>query len=145
MLPDQASRGSLLMTAAMRGRVSAAEAGSVLSDAGGWLLPRLQQVSRGPGKPLVAGLVVISAPGAASRAAWMKWRAGAPGAGPVAPRVVSSAGATASQVVLAWLTGAEVPVIPVVGASSVAQLDESLAAADLELTTEQRTRLDTAR
>ena len=41
------------------------------SDAGGWLLPRLQQVSRGPGKPLVAGLVVISAPGAASRAAWM--------------------------------------------------------------------------
>jgi aryl-alcohol dehydrogenase-like predicted oxidoreductase len=32
-----------------------------------------------------------------------------------------------------------------VGASSVAQLDESLAAADLELTTEQRTRLDAAR
>jgi aryl-alcohol dehydrogenase-like predicted oxidoreductase len=35
--------------------------------------------------------------------------------------------------------------IPLVGASSVAQLDESLAAVDLDLTTEQRTRLDAAR
>jgi aryl-alcohol dehydrogenase-like predicted oxidoreductase len=35
--------------------------------------------------------------------------------------------------------------IPLVGASSVAQLDESLAAADLELTVEQRARLDAAR
>ena len=35
--------------------------------------------------------------------------------------------------------------IPLVGASSVAQLDESLAAVDLELTPEQRERLDTAR
>ena len=43
------------------------------------------------------------------------------------------------------LTGAEVPMIPLVGASSVAQLDESLAAADQDLTAEQRTRLDAAR
>ena len=35
--------------------------------------------------------------------------------------------------------------IPLVGASSVAQLDESLDAVDLELTAEQRARLDTAR
>ena len=35
--------------------------------------------------------------------------------------------------------------IPLVGASSVAQLDESLAAVDLELTQDQRARLDTAR
>jgi aryl-alcohol dehydrogenase-like predicted oxidoreductase len=54
------------------------------------------------------------------------------------------AGATANQVVLAWLIGAEVPIIPLVGASSVAQLDESLAAVDLELTAEQRARLDAA-
>ena len=54
-------------------------------------------------------------------------------------------GATANQVVLAWLIGAEIPTIPLVGASSVAQLDESLAAVDLELTAKQRTRLDTAR
>ena len=43
------------------------------------------------------------------------------------------------------IVGAEIPVIPLIGASSVAQLDESLAAVDLELTTEQRTRLDAAR
>jgi aryl-alcohol dehydrogenase-like predicted oxidoreductase len=59
--------------------------------------------------------------------------------------VAKDAGATVNQVVLAWLIGAEVPVIPLIGASSVAQLDESLAAVDLELTTQQRTRLDTAR
>jgi aryl-alcohol dehydrogenase-like predicted oxidoreductase len=59
--------------------------------------------------------------------------------------VAKDAGATANQVVLAWLIGAQVPIIPLVGASSVAQLEESLAAADLELTVQQRTRLDTAR
>jgi aryl-alcohol dehydrogenase-like predicted oxidoreductase len=58
--------------------------------------------------------------------------------------VASETGATANQVVLAWLMGAELPVIPLVGASSVAQLDESLAAVDLELTAEQRARLDQA-
>jgi aryl-alcohol dehydrogenase-like predicted oxidoreductase len=58
--------------------------------------------------------------------------------------VAKDAGATVNQIVLAWLIGAEVPVIPLVGASSVAQLDESLAAVDLELTTEQRERLDAA-
>jgi aryl-alcohol dehydrogenase-like predicted oxidoreductase len=58
--------------------------------------------------------------------------------------VASEAGATVNQVVLAWLTGGELPMIPVIGASSVAQLDESLAAADLELTSGQRARLDAA-
>ena len=56
--------------------------------------------------------------------------------------VARDTGATVNQVVLAWLIGAEVPMIPLIGASSVAQLDESLAAVDLELTTEQRARLD---
>jgi aryl-alcohol dehydrogenase-like predicted oxidoreductase len=59
--------------------------------------------------------------------------------------VAKDADATVNQVVLAWLIGAEIPVIPLIGASSVAQLDESLAAVDLELTAEQRTRLDAAR
>ncbi|HEX4059449.1 MAG TPA: aldo/keto reductase [Streptosporangiaceae bacterium] len=59
--------------------------------------------------------------------------------------VAKDAGATVNQVVLAWLIGAEVPMIPLVGASSVAQLDESLAAVDLELTKEQRARLDAAK
>ena len=58
--------------------------------------------------------------------------------------MAKDAAATVNQVVLAWLTGGQIPMIPVVGASSVAQLDESLAAADLDLTAEQRARLDTA-
>ncbi|MEU5978276.1 aldo/keto reductase [Streptomyces sp. NPDC047315] len=58
--------------------------------------------------------------------------------------VAKETGATVNQVVLSWLIGAEIPIIPLVGASSVAQLDESLAAVDLELTQEQRTRLDEA-
>jgi aryl-alcohol dehydrogenase-like predicted oxidoreductase len=59
-------------------------------------------------------------------------------------RVARETGATVNQVVLAWLIGGSVPVIPLVGCSSVAQLDEALAAVDLELTGEQRESLDTA-
>jgi aryl-alcohol dehydrogenase-like predicted oxidoreductase len=40
--------------------------------------------------------------------------------------------------------GGDIPIIPLVGASSVAQLNETLEAADLELTPEQRRRLDAA-
>jgi aryl-alcohol dehydrogenase-like predicted oxidoreductase len=58
--------------------------------------------------------------------------------------VAADAGATVNQVVLAWLIGGDVPVIPLVGASSVAQLEDSLAAVDLELTAQQRARLDAA-
>jgi aryl-alcohol dehydrogenase-like predicted oxidoreductase len=61
------------------------------------------------------------------------------------PEVAAEAGATVNQVVLAWLIGGDVPMIPLVGGSSVAQLDESLAAVDLVLTADQRTRLDAAR
>jgi aryl-alcohol dehydrogenase-like predicted oxidoreductase len=58
--------------------------------------------------------------------------------------VVKNTGATANQVVLSWLMGGAVPIIPLVGASSVAQIDETLASVDLELTAEQRQRLDDA-
>ncbi|TDW75059.1 aldo/keto reductase [Kribbella pratensis] len=58
--------------------------------------------------------------------------------------VVQQTGATANQVVLSWLMGGDIPIIPLVGASSVAQLDETLAAADLELTPEQCNHLDAA-
>jgi aryl-alcohol dehydrogenase-like predicted oxidoreductase len=58
--------------------------------------------------------------------------------------VAAETGATVNQVVLAWMMGGELPVIPLVGASSVAQLEESLGAVDLELSAEQRSRLDTA-
>ena len=59
-------------------------------------------------------------------------------------QVASETGATANQVVLAWLMGGDIPMIPLVGASSVAQLDESLAAVELELTPDQRAALDAA-
>ena len=58
--------------------------------------------------------------------------------------VVKETGATANQVVLAWLIGGEPPIVPLIGASSVAQLDESLAAVDLQLSAEQRRLLDAA-
>ncbi|MFJ4894191.1 aldo/keto reductase [Streptomyces sp. NPDC088788] len=58
--------------------------------------------------------------------------------------VAKEADATLNQVVLAWQIGADLPVIPLAGASSVAQLEENLAAVDLELTPDQRTRLDEA-
>ena len=58
--------------------------------------------------------------------------------------VAKETGATVNQVVLSWLIGGDIPVIPLVGASSVAQLDESLAAVDLKLTADQRATLDAA-
>ena len=58
--------------------------------------------------------------------------------------VAKETGATVNQVVLAWLIGGEVPMIPLISASSVEQLDESLAAVDLELTADQRAKLDAA-
>ena len=71
--------------------------------------------------------------------------AGTPARRAALATVAKETGATPNQVVLAWLLGGETPVLPLVGASSVAQLDESLAAVDLELTPEQRSTLDTAR
>ncbi|MEU8698561.1 aldo/keto reductase [Streptomyces sp. NPDC048680] len=58
--------------------------------------------------------------------------------------VAAETGASVNQVVLAWQIGGPLPVIPLAGASSVAQLKENLAAVDLELTDEQRARLDGA-
>ncbi|MBT2517962.1 aldo/keto reductase [Streptomyces sp. ISL-90] len=56
--------------------------------------------------------------------------------------VARDLGATPNQVALAWLLGAEVPVIPIVGASSMAQLEEILGAAELDLGADVRERLD---
>lgn len=58
--------------------------------------------------------------------------------------VARETGATVNQVVLAWQIHGPLPVVPLVGASSVAQLDESLAAVDLELTADQLRRLSSA-
>ncbi|MEV7284746.1 aldo/keto reductase [Streptomyces sp. NPDC093252] len=56
--------------------------------------------------------------------------------------VARETGATLNQVVLAWQLASDLPVLPLAGASSVAQVEENLAAVDLELTEEQRARLD---
>lgn len=58
--------------------------------------------------------------------------------------VAGEIGATRNQVVLAWMVGGELPVVPLVGVSSLAQLEEALAAVDLELSEDQRRRLDGA-
>jgi aryl-alcohol dehydrogenase-like predicted oxidoreductase len=56
--------------------------------------------------------------------------------------VAAGAGADAGQVVLAWLLGGTPRVMPIVGVSRAVHVDAALAAADLELTGEQRARLD---
>lgn len=58
--------------------------------------------------------------------------------------VAAGLGATPNQVALAWLLGGEVPVVPVVGARTVAHLEEILGAADLTLDDDVRERLDLA-
>ncbi|HEY1176541.1 MAG TPA: aldo/keto reductase, partial [Phytomonospora sp.] len=58
--------------------------------------------------------------------------------------VADELGVSRNQVVLAWLTGAPEKAVPIVGVSSEAQLDEALAGAALELSAEQRGRLDGA-
>ncbi|MFF2372357.1 aldo/keto reductase [Agromyces sp. NPDC058110] len=56
--------------------------------------------------------------------------------------VAREAGASPNQVALAWMMGSEMPVIPVTGPSNVAQLEEVLGAADLDLDPALRARLD---
>lgn len=58
--------------------------------------------------------------------------------------VANETGATRNQIVLAWMLGGALPVVPLVGVSSLAQLEEALAAVDLELRGDQRRRLDEA-
>lgn len=53
-------------------------------------------------------------------------------------------GATPNQVVLAWLMASTPSVIPITGASSVAQLEESLGATQLSLDPDTMARLDAA-
>ncbi|MEU4746177.1 aldo/keto reductase [Actinosynnema sp. NPDC023658] len=58
--------------------------------------------------------------------------------------VAAETGTGRNQVVLAWLAGQHPAVTPVVGVSTVEQLDEAVAGVSLELTAEQRRRLDAA-
>ncbi|MEE1837800.1 aldo/keto reductase [Streptomyces sp. SP17KL33] len=67
---------------------------------------------------------------------------GTPARTKVLGEVARETGATVNQVVLAWQLGGRFPIVPLVGVSSVAQLEENLGAVELELTREQRIRLD---
>jgi aryl-alcohol dehydrogenase-like predicted oxidoreductase len=58
--------------------------------------------------------------------------------------VAAERGATPNQVALAWMMGSTPAVVPLVAASSEAQLDELVAAADLTLDADARARLDAA-
>jgi aryl-alcohol dehydrogenase-like predicted oxidoreductase len=58
--------------------------------------------------------------------------------------VASEIGATPNQVVLSWLLHGEPPVMPILGVSSADQLQECLAAADLNLDPHLRERLNKA-
>jgi aryl-alcohol dehydrogenase-like predicted oxidoreductase len=60
----------------------------------------------------------------------------------VLAEVAAELGITPIQVVLAWLIDHDPPVTPIIGVTSVAQLEECLAAADVELPPELRRRLD---
>lgn len=58
--------------------------------------------------------------------------------------VSAELGATRGQVVLAWLGGGDPPVLPIVGGSRPEYLDAAVAGVRLELSPEQRDRLDRA-
>jgi aryl-alcohol dehydrogenase-like predicted oxidoreductase len=63
----------------------------------------------------------------------------------VLAEVADELGVTRNQVVLAWLIGGTPSITPLVGVSTVAQLDEAMAGARLTLSADQRARLDAAR
>jgi aryl-alcohol dehydrogenase-like predicted oxidoreductase len=54
--------------------------------------------------------------------------------------VAGELGATRNQVVLAWLAGGDPATLPIVGVSSIAQLDEAMGADTVTLAPEQRQR-----
>ncbi|MFE4637385.1 aldo/keto reductase [Streptomyces sp. NPDC056773] len=56
--------------------------------------------------------------------------------------VAAEAGATPTQVALAWLLGHSPVIVPIPGTARIAHLEENLAAEALRLTEEQRARLD---
>ena len=58
--------------------------------------------------------------------------------------VSEQTGRSMAQVALAWLHHQTVPVIPIIGARKVSQLQDNLASLDLELSTEQLKSLDGA-
>jgi aryl-alcohol dehydrogenase-like predicted oxidoreductase len=63
---------------------------------------------------------------------------------PAVKSVSEQTGRSMAQVALAWLRYRAVPVIPIIGARKVSQLQDNLASLDLELSAEQLKSLDGA-
>lgn len=108
--------------------------------------PELREYSRARGVTLVAYSVLLQ--GAYTRA---DRPIPAQYAGPdadarlaVLGEVADEVGATRNQVVIAWMLQSDPPVLPIVAGSQPEQLSENLAAVNLELSTEQIERLETA-
>ena len=59
-----------------------------------------------------------------------------------AEAIAADRGATVPQVAIAWLLGVEGVAAPIIGPRTVAQLDDLLGAADLDLSAEERARLE---
>jgi len=59
-------------------------------------------------------------------------------------KVSLQVGRSLAQVALAWLRYRDIPVIPIVGARRVSQLEDNLASLELQLTREQLSALDAA-
>jgi aryl-alcohol dehydrogenase-like predicted oxidoreductase len=106
----------------------------------------LKDYARSSGTTLVAYSVLLSG-------AYLRDPAGLPPqfAGPdaeariaVLKAVADEAGATVNQIVIAWMRQSDPPVLPIVAASSTAQLDENIKALDVSLSADQMHRLDTA-
>ena len=62
----------------------------------------------------------------------------------VLDEIAAETGTNRNRVVLAWLAGSHPAATPIVGVSTVEQLDEAIAGVSLQLTAEQRERLDGA-
>ena len=59
-----------------------------------------------------------------------------------AEEIAAAHGATVPQVAIAWLLGVEGVTAPIVGPRTLAQLDDLLGAVDVELTADDRARLE---
>ncbi len=62
----------------------------------------------------------------------------------VLDEIAAETGTNRNRVVLAWLAGGHPAATPIVGVSTIEQLDEAVAGVSLELTADQRERLDSA-
>ncbi len=58
--------------------------------------------------------------------------------------VANEVGATACQVIIAWLRQSEPAVLPIIAASQTAQLSENINALDISLSRDQMARLNAA-